>query len=294
MRTTRRRRAFTLIEMLTSMAVLAILVVILAQSIGMVSNAWRAGKARIDNFSQARLALSLLDRDLQSAILRRDLAVFFDKNGDPACAFYTEMRGGEGNRRVSLVRYFLDTTTEPDNPTLKRDDFGLNYESGADARTLTLGVTDELPDLPDLADAALTANTVAEGVLAFNWQFLTNDGSLLTAEEVLAANRVPVEGSDSETQGVYFNFNDPDFDKNIRALVISVVILDGGTTRLAEELEVVDNLLTAFQVVPEPGETYAEAWQDEVDAMQTSSEIPVLVQRSIRVFERTVKLPLNL
>jgi len=263
------RRAFTLVELMTAMAVLGILVLILAQSVGMVADAWKAGKARIDNYSQARMAMSLLDRDIQSSILRGDLAAFVDENGDRACGFYTEMRGDSGDRKVSLVEYFFD----PDeaNPALKRKDYGLNYETGESSRTLTLGVTDKLTDLADTNDA-LNEVEIAEGVLAFNWQFIANDGTL--------------------TPDFSYDYDDPDATTNTRAMVISMVILDGGTDRLAENLEVIDDLVSAFEGTPGDGETHAEFYQGKLDAMTGNADIPVLLQQSIEVFERTVQLPL--
>ena len=68
----RRRRfqpAFTLVEILVSLAVLAILLLISAQVIGTVQSTWTTSNARISQFREARTAFDIITRNLSQASL---------------------------------------------------------------------------------------------------------------------------------------------------------------------------------------------------------------------------------
>lgn len=61
-------KGFTILELLVAMAVLAILVVMLLGIVDSATKLWRGSESRVDSYREARAALSLLARDLQSAI----------------------------------------------------------------------------------------------------------------------------------------------------------------------------------------------------------------------------------
>jgi uncharacterized protein (TIGR02599 family) len=64
-----RRAAFTLVEVMVSMAVLSVLLLISAQVIGQVQNTWTASNARVSQFREARTAFDILTRNLSQATL---------------------------------------------------------------------------------------------------------------------------------------------------------------------------------------------------------------------------------
>ncbi|MEP6810800.1 MAG: type II secretion system protein [Chthoniobacterales bacterium] len=64
----RRAVAFTLVELLVAVAIVAFLVVILAQIISSAEGIWRHAEARTDAFRDARAALELMSRDLRVAL----------------------------------------------------------------------------------------------------------------------------------------------------------------------------------------------------------------------------------
>ena len=80
-----KRNAFTLVEMLVAIAVLALVTVLIADMMGSVSSAWNRSREKMDNFGKGRALLNLLQQELQNAVLREDLPVF--PGGD--FAFYT-------------------------------------------------------------------------------------------------------------------------------------------------------------------------------------------------------------
>jgi prepilin-type N-terminal cleavage/methylation domain-containing protein len=68
-----RSRAFTLMEMLVSMVVLAVLVMAMMSLVDGASNLWRKSESRIDACREARAALTVMTRDLRNAVTGTNL-----------------------------------------------------------------------------------------------------------------------------------------------------------------------------------------------------------------------------
>ncbi|MEI6071371.1 MAG: Verru_Chthon cassette protein C [Verrucomicrobiae bacterium] len=66
---TRRAVAFTLVELLVSMAVLSLLLVVLASMATQISTAWRSTKGKIEQFRQARDAFEAMSRRVSQSTL---------------------------------------------------------------------------------------------------------------------------------------------------------------------------------------------------------------------------------
>lgn len=82
------RRAFTLVEILVSLGVLAILLLISAEVIGSVQTTWTASNARISQFREARTAFDIISRNLSQATLNTylDYDVNYLANAEPSAA----------------------------------------------------------------------------------------------------------------------------------------------------------------------------------------------------------------
>jgi uncharacterized protein (TIGR02599 family) len=84
-------RAFTLVEILVSLGVLAILLLISAEVIGTVQTTWTSTNARVSQFREARTAFDIITRNLSQATLNTYLD--YDNNyltaADPASATTT-------------------------------------------------------------------------------------------------------------------------------------------------------------------------------------------------------------
>jgi prepilin-type N-terminal cleavage/methylation domain-containing protein len=85
--------AFTLIELMASMAILGLIMVMLFSVFDQVSKAWTNGENRVETFTQARAILDLMSRELSQAVATPKItfhgdvnAVYFvaPVNSDPA------------------------------------------------------------------------------------------------------------------------------------------------------------------------------------------------------------------
>jgi uncharacterized protein (TIGR02599 family) len=65
----RSRRGFTLVEILVSLAVLAVLLLVSANVIGQVQRTWSASAARVAQFREARVAFDIITKSLSQATL---------------------------------------------------------------------------------------------------------------------------------------------------------------------------------------------------------------------------------
>jgi type II secretory pathway component PulJ len=88
-------KAFTLLELLVSIAVLILLTVLVSQMTNSTANTTNASQKYLDADIQARLAFSRMDLDFQGMINRKDVDCFFCKNanGSDAMYFYSEAPG---------------------------------------------------------------------------------------------------------------------------------------------------------------------------------------------------------
>jgi len=260
----RTRTAFTLIELLASMSVLVVLMTVMSQTVGMVSTGWLSGKARIDAFTQARVTLGALDRDVQRMVLRPDLAAFTDGTGSKsALAFYTRVKGVQGDRAVSLVEYQVQTPTS--EPHLVRNDYGMDFGG---TNSITFGQKSSLPDLANVLPRELAPN-----VVRLNWAFLDRNGN--------------------ESDHFIFDYDDPDATTNTKVLRVSMLVLDSSAYNLLVKSSSLPTLLTNTSGTPQPGESLGAYWQRLISSSALSSEIPRPVVKSLRVFERSINIPLN-
>lgn len=181
--------SFTLIEVLVSMAVLSFIMLILAQMIAMVSQAWSEGISRADNFTKSRAMLDLVASDLQHAVIRPDLPIFQTNGvynttvggfagGGYSASFFTGVPGIPSNsttpvRDISCVSYDIVTTTDADKIKLRRFDLAVPWNS---AGNIPFQGSLDTP----LADKNLTPRDMAPGVVGFEFTFRRADGTIST------------------------------------------------------------------------------------------------------------------
>lgn len=77
------RSGFTLVEVMLSMAVLAIMLLLIANIIGTTQRSWRSASARLSQFREARIAFDTLARNLRQATLNTYRAYRYNNAADP-------------------------------------------------------------------------------------------------------------------------------------------------------------------------------------------------------------------
>ncbi len=267
--------AFTLIELMVALAVLAILIVLLTQIFSLVANTWASGRSQANNFSQARVALDVMARDLEGAALRPDLPAFFSGSA-PKFVFYSQQQGlvssnAGGNRPLSRVDYAITNTTN--GSLLRRSSRGFNFSDDIGYASTNWSVSTNGNVFP--AD-------IGPGILVMRYQFIGLGGTNLPPASVNASwtNAATLPGVGA-----------------LRAVTISVAVMDAGSMKILQDSGKLSQLQGNFST-NNPGaiRSYASDWQLQVDDASgplAAGGIPRRVLRGVKVFERTVPLPVS-
>nr|WP_237764042.1 hypothetical protein [Terrimicrobium sacchariphilum] len=251
-----------MIELLVAVAVLSVILLLLSQMVSLASKTWSTGRARVDNFTQARTVLGLMDRDIQSSVLRRDLASFVDTGGKPALAFLTRVSSPGQERKLALVAYQM--TGLPTAPELIRYDYGYSFDSTS---TPPYGTHGLMPDLDKATSQALT-----DGVLRLEVQFVLADGTL--------------------SKLFQYDYDNPSSTTNARSLVLSLLVIDSTALKLAKDTGRISELMDAFSGTPDPNESYAAYWNDLIRSGSGIASLPEPLRVGLKSFERQVALPI--
>ena len=110
--TIRRPTAFTLLELLVAIAVMALIGVVLSQIIGATGKTTRISNRAIDAASQARIAFDRIGRDFTNLVKRAD-SVFASSTAGPDLMLFLSLVNAAGlpgstvsdNRGISIVAY---------------------------------------------------------------------------------------------------------------------------------------------------------------------------------------------
>lgn len=105
------RAAFTLVEVMVSMVVLAIMLGIIAQIIGATQKSWRSASSRLTQFREARVAFDTVTRNLRQATLNayRDFHYAATDSNVPASSKPSE--APDGYRRISELGFVCGQAT---------------------------------------------------------------------------------------------------------------------------------------------------------------------------------------
>ncbi len=177
----RATRGFTLIELMVSMTILVLIVSLFAQVANGISTAWRRSEAKMDNFAKARSLLNRFQTDIDGIVQRDDLAAFPSTGDTPDLAFFTLRRGFDvagaaaNTRPLSYIKF----DSSGSDAKLMRNDVSFDFTTAsnifADPPAV---VTTGSPALPVSVPPGLagTGFEISDGILAFKWAFLTDEG----------------------------------------------------------------------------------------------------------------------
>jgi uncharacterized protein (TIGR02599 family) len=118
-------RAFTLVELLVSMAILSILMLVVSQVIAEIQRAWSQTSAKVSQFREARRGFDILKNNLGQATLNTYLRYQFNNPSDPFSPFdasgaevEAESRGPSRYVRYSELQFICGPADRvlPDGP----------------------------------------------------------------------------------------------------------------------------------------------------------------------------------
>lgn len=101
----RKNGAFTLVEVLVSLAILAVLLTIIAQVLGQVQRVWSSANSRVAQFREARRAMERITSNLSQATLNTYFQYFYG-GGNPIVPPNSQLRAGPlGYVRFSELQF---------------------------------------------------------------------------------------------------------------------------------------------------------------------------------------------
>ncbi len=257
-------RAFSILELLVAMAILALLLTLMASMVTSVSTRWRSTFDRVDNFTKARISLEVIGRDVRRGIIQPGLANFPLEGASSAFRLVTQSLG-TGDRALSVVEYRAvgpGASTDPNELGLVRTSLPVDFGD-----TLPFG-SGEL--LFSQFNTAPTDDQLGPGILLFKYQFVQNDGVL----------------RDTFT----YDFEDPNSPTSCRLLVVALLVVDETALDQLEATGQLNSLINHFDSAAGPNERYRRHWMDLRQGNAFMNGMPEAVRGGIEIYERSYVL----
>ena len=203
------QRGFTLVEMLVSVTILSFMLIMMAKITGLVEMTWHQAQNRIDNYTKARSMLDLISNDLQRAVFRGDLPIFYSGSAATPVVtntglyyysgtstttfepgFYTRLPAASGTstpvRDVSFVYYAINLTGDIDKIALQRSAIAVPWTSGSN------NLNFQGSDAAVIQSATASPTEVSPGVVGFHLIFRRADGTLSDQTQYTGYSTNPV------------------------------------------------------------------------------------------------------
>lgn len=311
------REAFTLIEVLVSMAVLAVVIILVAQLMTSTQGVVGANNKRMDADAEARLIFDRLAIDF-SQMLRRDDVDFVVANvsGSDTIYFFSQSPGyldssvtTESINPVSLIGYRVSETnsiTGENDFHLQRFSRGLVWEkNGAKDSVVFLTYPPTQPGAtasPTPFPSSTIPTAFSNVLQGYPFNSGTSDDYHTVGQQVfrfevtlLAKNTVTDRNSGRviANAGQFFQLAK---DESIRltdvsAIVVSLGILDGTSRKIVKNFAPLASALkdpSASELAATPPTLPAGVWQSKIDSGQFAGAagIPAAAAAQVRIYER--------
>ena len=274
-----RKGAFTLLEMLLSLALLSILVITTTQLINGTATFTKESKNRMSADAQARLVFDCMANDFSRIIQRRDVDLCINKqNGNDSIFFFSEVPGYYASSDtssiagVSLVGYRINTSNQ-----LERIGKGLTWTGNPSS-----------PTPGSVKYLTFTGTTADSGSRIQAWWPVTSPTTTGTDPDfqVLAPGVYRLEISFLLTNGTYSSkpyippHTSADGLADVSAIIVSLGILDETSRRLVSDFK------PAIAALPDAveGQPVIETWGG--GNYLTSSGIPRTAASQLRIYQR--------
>jgi len=266
---------FTLIEILVSVALLALLSTIFVSLLGTTSRMYTRGKVSAEINAEAMAILETMARDLQSAVVRPDLIPVGGSGSSKTLNFVAKISGSvsadvsmpsagpTSMRKLSLVSYRVSSSV----PALERVNLPILWNDATSANLIPLGDLSSNPYavLDQISSGDDRAQKILNGVLGFSWALIQKSGAV--------ADQLPTDWQ-----------SDPPV-----AFRISLAVADSRAVDVLEATGREQEVRQIFSQYPtNPGVSALTEWNQ---AMAGLSDLPSDVQSGIYLYERVVALP---
>ncbi len=255
-----RGNGFTILELLVAVAVLAVVVIIAFQVIGMSWRMVMSDNRRIDALTQARQALDRFGLDWNARVTRDDVAInLLSQAGNDEISFVSRMPAPSGDRAMAVINYRVDPTADgSDTYKLQRGALGFNWDGTTPIFSFPMTT------LPVLQPTDW--QSLSPGVFRMKFTLLTRE----------SATNAPALVSGSTTTLT-----------NVAAVVVAVGVIDEKSRKLLTA----EQMRTLAAALPDPPSTDPDAlaaWQAAInnpDFAKTAG-IPPAVVPGVRVYQR--------
>lgn len=283
--------AFTLIELMVSMAVMALLLVLITQLFNTATAITTGGNKHMDADSEARLVFDRMALDFARIAKRSDIDYYFKKNsgGNDQMAFYSESTGyypaGSTDQQkgsISLVGYRVR------NNKLERLSKALLWNGSSSAGKSMVFLPQKLTD---------TWTNIAGSGSDPDYQIISNqvfrmEISFLIRDSSSAMPFQPYLSDTPYSTGAPVLATGPDFNglRDVLAIVVTLAVLDSKSKAITTDaaLSSAAGNLPDSNIPGSPGsafpDTAAKLWKDTVESGSLGLPNPAASQ--IRVYQR--------
>jgi len=258
-----RAAAFTILELLVSMAVLAIILVMLVNVVSRLGQSTQMQSQQMNSAAAARQALDVMAMDLQNAVIGENAAILAPTNGgNILLSLVTSRRGPNGS---SASRFLAVNYTTSSNQIFR------SYGSVSFAQT-------------NMIAGALSASTVpseplAKNILAIRIRAITETANF------------PITSASSANWATN-NYNGVAVPVGYQAIITRSPAFASVLTNCTRALEIWIAAIDEqnAKIIPasyQPMSSDPAEWRAEIDA----AAIPAQAKASIRVLNKTIPLP---
>lgn len=297
-------RAFTLVEVLVSCAMLAGLVLILATLIDGVSVATRGATRKLDASAQARIALNQMGRDLSGMVAEAGATLVLGRSPgtsgiNDSMAFVARARGcnTESNHRLLAVFYavrnYSDSVLGVSSTTLPLLGRGFGsvpwQSAGSASAQAALDKAAAMAATEVNGSSNLLSNraVIADGVLRMAVVLQLANGKLIPFDPANA--EFPVK-NDFTPSGVTLPSDARAIDlSKVSAVIVGLAALDQQTRTLAK-----DKLPGIAAKLPRPAvnQTPMQAWDFNNPTFAANfNDLPAPIRQNLRFYQRS--FPIN-
>jgi prepilin-type N-terminal cleavage/methylation domain-containing protein len=299
-----KKNAFSLVEILVAVAVLALLFTFVVQMVNAVTGATGLSDRGIDAASQSRRVFDQLGMDLRSAVLDPDVD-FEVKASAPHdtnfLMFLSRVPSGEPapapegflNRNVSLVAYRVGSPGNLELPCLLRAGHAVGW---SDRGFMGFATPDDSALPPRFTDLGFPVQirdsdfeVVGSGVVAVlcGFQLYPDNLPVVLANGQTVPNATgqvvyspPVRGAVGEPGHAYVDAS------RIASLVVGVAVMDPGRRRLLDAVKF-EELAKSFEGLPQVDQFPVDFWAAQTGRLAALPEnVPLPVRQSMRLYQR--------